>query len=75
MEHSLFLQAFSEFRKYCATISPLPSELHIKLSDIINGYGTATDLFPFFLQHAKVVSQIRILGVLNLTRNLKRDKI
>ncbi|KAF6041183.1 hypothetical protein EB796_000521 [Bugula neritina] len=55
MEHSLFLQAFSEFRKYCATISPLPSELHIKLSDIINGYGTATDLFPFFLQHAKVM--------------------
>ena len=30
----------------------LPIELHITLSDIINGDGHVDDLFPYFYQHA-----------------------
>lgn len=31
----------------------LPTDLHIILSDIVQGAGNITDLFPYFMQHAK----------------------
>ena len=58
LEHTLFQKVFSDFRKYCATVVPLPADLHIKLSDVIQGHGTVVDIFPFFLEHAKTVSKL-----------------
>lgn len=51
----LFTKAFISFRKYCFKSTSLPPELHIKLCDIIDKHGHVTDLFPFFLSHAREV--------------------
>ena len=56
LEHNTFLEAFTDFRKFCASVDPLPTDLHIILSDIICGRGTVMDLFPYFLQHARKVN-------------------
>ncbi|EFN71602.1 ATP-dependent RNA helicase SUV3-like protein, mitochondrial [Camponotus floridanus] len=46
-------QAFTNFRQYCIATESLPADLHIVLSDILQGAGNVTDLFPYFLRHAK----------------------
>lgn len=53
IEDKLFNRAFISFRKYCYKSTSLPPELHIKFCDIISGYGHVTDLYPFFLNHAR----------------------
>ena len=35
--------------------SPLPADVHVTVSDIINGAAHVDSLFPYFLQHAKQV--------------------
>lgn len=42
-----------DFRKYCIESDNLPADLHIILSDIIQGSGNITDIFPYFLNHAR----------------------
>lgn len=46
-------QAFTNFRQYCLATESLPVALHIVLSDILQDAGNVTDIFPYFLQHAK----------------------
>ncbi|CAF1271882.1 unnamed protein product [Adineta ricciae] len=65
----LFQDAYVSFRKFCIQSTVLPVDLHIVLSDIISGSGKnsiifaesmrhvckghATDIFPYFLRHAR----------------------
>ena len=42
----------NSFRQYCVESELLPIELHVTLSDIINGEGHIDDMFPYFYQHA-----------------------
>lgn len=53
IDDKLFTKAFISFRRYCYRSSSLPPELHIKFCDIIDGHGHISDLFPFFLSHAR----------------------
>lgn len=43
----------SNFRSHCIESEQLPTDLHIIISDIIKGGGNITDIFPYFLRHAK----------------------
>lgn len=49
----LFQDAYVSFRKYCIQSNVLPVDLHIIFNDIVNGAGHVTDLFPYFLRHAR----------------------
>lgn len=53
IDDKLFTKAFISFRRYCYRSSSLPPELHIKFCDIIDGHSHVSDLFPFFLTHAR----------------------
>lgn len=46
-------QAYISFRKYCLEAEALPTDLHVVISDILQGAGHVDDLFPYFLQHAR----------------------
>ena len=48
-------QAYESFRQYCLQTATLPVDLHVILSDILQGGAHITDLFPYFLQHAKQI--------------------
>lgn len=50
---SLFTRAFVSFKRYCYQSQSLPPELHVKFCDILSGHGHVTDLYPFFLSHAR----------------------
>lgn len=45
-------QAFSSFRRFCIEEN-LPADLHIVVSDILQGAGHVDDIFPYFLRHAR----------------------
>ena len=49
----LFQDAYVSFRKFCLQSSHLPVDLHIVFSDIISESGHVTDIFPYFLRHAR----------------------
>lgn len=53
IEDKLFGKAFISFRRYCYKSASLPPELYVKFCDIIDGHGHVSDLFPFFLSHAR----------------------
>ncbi|XP_017892243.1 ATP-dependent RNA helicase SUV3 homolog, mitochondrial isoform X2 [Ceratina calcarata] len=53
LDDAIFNTAMGNFRKYCVDSNSLPPDLHIVLSDIINGAGNVTDIFPYFLRYAK----------------------
>lgn len=44
---------FSSFRRYCFTTKTIPTELYVKLYDIVNGAVHVDDLFPYYLEHAR----------------------
>lgn len=46
-------QVYVEFRKFCSEVKNLPVDLHITISDILQGAGNVTDILPFFLRHAR----------------------
>ncbi|KAF7272847.1 hypothetical protein GWI33_014411 [Rhynchophorus ferrugineus] len=46
-------QTYVSFRRYCLEADTLPVDLHIVVSDILHGAGNPTDIFPYFLRHAK----------------------
>ncbi len=46
-------QVYVGFRKYCIDSKTLPDDLHITMSDILQGAGHVTDVLPFFLRYAK----------------------
>lgn len=41
------------FRRYCLEASTLPVDLHVVISDILQGAGHATDILPYFMRHAR----------------------
>lgn len=53
LDHFLQQQAFASFRRYCIEAENLPADLHIIVSDILQGAGHLDDIFPYFLRHAK----------------------
>lgn len=53
LNKDLYHQVFISFRRYCKESKSLPTELHVILSDIISGNGHETDIFPYFLNHAR----------------------
>lgn len=53
IDDKLFAKAFISFRRYCYKSESLPPELYIKLCDILDGHGHISDIFPFFLTHAR----------------------
>ncbi|VDP08521.1 unnamed protein product [Soboliphyme baturini] len=59
----LLHQAFISFRRFCLDSNPLPTDLHITFSDILNGSSNVDDLYPHFLKHArqlKTISDLRL---------------
>ncbi|KAL1449741.1 hypothetical protein WDU94_002221 [Cyamophila willieti] len=57
MDHGLdsYLQhqAYISFRRFCLEAQSLPVDLHVVMSDVIQGAGHVDDLFPQYLRHAK----------------------
>lgn len=53
IDQKLFLKAFISFRRYCYKSTSLPPELHVKFCDIVGGHAHISELFPFFLSHAR----------------------
>ncbi|KAG0711024.1 ATP-dependent RNA helicase SUV3, mitochondrial [Chionoecetes opilio] len=49
----LYQQTFISFRKFCLESESLPVDLHIIISDIIQGAGHIHDIYPTFLKHAQ----------------------
>ncbi|KAG4074023.1 hypothetical protein HA402_014228 [Bradysia odoriphaga] len=41
-------QAFASFRRYCIDAENLPADLHIIISDILQGAGHSDDILPYF---------------------------
>ena len=53
IDDKLFGKAFISFRRYCYKSASLPPELYVKFCDIIDGHEHLSELFPFFLSHAR----------------------
>ncbi|XP_066149573.1 ATP-dependent RNA helicase SUV3 homolog, mitochondrial [Euwallacea fornicatus] len=53
LDNYLQHQAYVSFRRYCLEASALPVDLHVVVSDILQGARNHTDIFPYFLRHAK----------------------
>ena len=53
LDDTLLITALNGFRQYCVESNTLPVDLHVILSDIIQGAGNVVDIFPYFLRHAK----------------------
>lgn len=53
LDDQLLHQAFLSFRKHCLE-HDLPPDVHIIISDILQGAGHVDDLFPYFLRHARL---------------------
>lgn len=49
----LLHQAYMGFRRYCLEVQNLPVDLHVVISDILQGVGHEDDIFPYFLRYAK----------------------
>lgn len=55
LDNSFLRQAFINFKQYCLETKSLPTDLHIVLSDILQGAGNVTDIFPYFMNHVKQI--------------------
>ncbi|CAK9298760.1 unnamed protein product [Gordionus sp. m RMFG-2023] len=53
LDQRLFSQGFLSFRRFCLESDALPVEFHIVMSDILTNAGHVSDIFPYFLKHAK----------------------
>ncbi|CAH1988276.1 unnamed protein product [Acanthoscelides obtectus] len=55
LDNYLQHQAYVSFRRFCLEAQNLPVDIHVVFSDILQGAGNETDLFPYFLRHAKLM--------------------
>ena len=55
LDSYLYREAFSNFKKFCLSGAPLPTDLHIVLHDLTNNSGHIHDIYPFFLRHSQKV--------------------
>ncbi|KAB0794526.1 hypothetical protein PPYR_11365 [Photinus pyralis] len=53
LDNYLQHQAYISFRRFCLDAQTLPVDLHVVISDIMQGAGHPTDILPYFLRHAK----------------------
>ncbi|XP_050439291.1 ATP-dependent RNA helicase SUV3 homolog, mitochondrial [Adelges cooleyi] len=53
LDNYLQHQAYISFRRFCLEANTLPVDLHVVISDILQGAGHVDDIFPYFLRHAK----------------------
>ncbi|XP_065210231.1 ATP-dependent RNA helicase SUV3 homolog, mitochondrial [Planococcus citri] len=53
LDNYLLHQAYTNFRKHCLEVKNLEVDLHIALSDVLQGAGHVSDIFPYFLRFAK----------------------
>ncbi|XP_034188078.1 suv3 RNA helicase isoform X1 [Osmia lignaria lignaria] len=53
LDDTIFNTAMGNFRKHCIESESLPADIHVILSDLTQGVGHITDLFPYFLRHTK----------------------
>ncbi|XP_023310678.1 ATP-dependent RNA helicase SUV3 homolog, mitochondrial isoform X1 [Anoplophora glabripennis] len=53
LDNYLQHQSYISFRRYCLEAQTLPVDLHVVISDVLQGAGNPTDIFPYFLRHAK----------------------
>ncbi|CAG9821944.1 unnamed protein product [Phaedon cochleariae] len=55
LDNYLQHQAYVSFRRYCLEAQSLPADIHVVFSDILQGSGNVTDMYPYFLRHAKMM--------------------
>lgn len=55
LDNYLYQQTFISFRKFCLESESLPVDLHIIISDIVQGAGHIHDIYPTFLKHAQKI--------------------
>ncbi|KAG8233333.1 hypothetical protein J437_LFUL010883 [Ladona fulva] len=55
LDNYLLHQAFVSFRRFCLEAEALPADLHVVVSDILQGAGHVDDIFPYFLRHARQI--------------------
>ncbi|XP_071090301.1 ATP-dependent RNA helicase SUV3 homolog, mitochondrial-like [Haliotis cracherodii] len=55
LDNRLFHTSYVSFRSFCVESETLPVDLHIVFSDISQDAGHVDDLFPYFLDHARIV--------------------
>lgn len=55
LDKRLFHQSYLSFRKFVVESEKLPVDLHVVVSDILQGAGHVDDLFPYFLRHAREI--------------------
>ena len=67
MSTKMFSLCLNKFRSYLVESSVLPQDLSFILNDIVAGYRSPDDVFPYFLQHSK-----RIYPVLNCYADLQK---
>ncbi|KYM98234.1 hypothetical protein ALC62_11084 [Cyphomyrmex costatus] len=48
-------QAFINFKQYCLGTESLPVDLYVVLSDILQDARNVSDIFPYFISHAKKI--------------------
>ncbi|XP_045475671.1 ATP-dependent RNA helicase SUV3 homolog, mitochondrial isoform X1 [Harmonia axyridis] len=53
LDNYLQHQCYVSFRRFCLEAENLPVDMHIVVSDILQGAGNVTDIFPYFIRHAK----------------------
>lgn len=55
LDSHLQQQVHENFKQFCLQTKSLPVDLHVILSDIIQGAGHITDIFPYYIRHAKEI--------------------
>ncbi|XP_031787332.1 ATP-dependent RNA helicase SUV3 homolog, mitochondrial [Nasonia vitripennis] len=55
LDKYLWQEASTSFRRYCIESETLPVDLHVVVCDILQGVGNITDIFPYFMRHAKEI--------------------
>lgn len=53
LDNNLQHKVFVSFRQYCLNEKNLPVDLHIIISDILQGAGNVTDILPYFIKYAR----------------------
>lgn len=55
LDNYLYQQTFISFRKFCVESGSLPVDLHIIISDVLQGAGHIHDIYPSFMKHAQKI--------------------
>ena len=67
MSDKIFTTCLKKFQSYLTDSTVLPEDINFILNDIVAGYRSPDDIFPYFLQHSK-----RIYPVLSCFSDLQK---